>query len=506
VSIGDETRGRRGLSVHELECPLRRQVRSRFSADSVGRARRWLDSNVFPDPPTPPRITPQRAMIIAVVVVMAAAVQLARMSSSAPLNTLYAEDGATFLADATTRGFLDPLTTPYNGYLQTSSRLIASLVAKLPVHWWAAAMTIAGTVIVTGCLLLVWRASAGYIQSAYLRGTLAAMVILLPTVGVESLGNVVNSIWFLLFAAFWALLWRPATLLGAAGAASVLFLVAISNAGVLFLLPFWLLRLVAIRDRRDTIMVAGFAIGVAVQLGLSWGQTNRVGEEIGAPVSAATHILQHFAGLPHWHWTLLPAYLQRVVGGAVTGQRITGYLWVHLGTIFEVALGVVLIAFVAFALTSSDRGIRVLVPLTVAISLSMFLFEGYRRWALGGHTFLWPRGTANSASSHHMIVPTLLLLSALFMLIDVGLRHRSVTASTLLRTGVVLTVLLTALLSFDVGSRGWRGSVTWSQALNGARAKCLDRQVGSVHVITNGFPDPYGLSVACSRLNPRQGT
>ena len=72
-------------------------------------------------------------------------------------------------------------------------------------------MAISGAAIVAGCALMVWCASAGHIHSPYLRATLAAMVVLLPIVGVETLDNVTNSIWFLFFAAFWILLWRPAS-------------------------------------------------------------------------------------------------------------------------------------------------------------------------------------------------------------------------------------------------------------------------------------------------------
>ena len=120
----------------------------------------------------------------------------------------------------------------------------------LPIRWFAPAMAISGAAIVTGCACVVWRASAAHITNRYLRGTLVAMLVLLPNVGIEMLDDVTYMIWFLLFVSFWILLWRPATLAGAAGAGALLLLTALSNALVVLLVPIWLLRAIAIRDRR----------------------------------------------------------------------------------------------------------------------------------------------------------------------------------------------------------------------------------------------------------------
>jgi hypothetical protein len=29
---------------------------------------------------------------------------------------------------------------------------------------------------------------------------------------------------------------------------------------------------------------------------------------------------------PHWDWSLVPAYAQRIIGGALAGHRIDGFL------------------------------------------------------------------------------------------------------------------------------------------------------------------------------------
>jgi hypothetical protein len=467
------------------------QVHTVMTVPTVGRLRSFLDRVLFPDAPFPPRITARRALVCAGIAVLCISIQLTRMWSSVPLDSIWAEDGGTWLADAMTRGFLDALTTTWDGYLQTSSRLVAEPVSLLPVAWFAAAMALCGAAIVTGCAFLVWRASAGHIESPRLRAALAAMVVLLPVVGVESLDNVTNSIWFLLFASFWVLLWRPRTFARAAAAGGFIFVVALSNSAIVVFAPLWLLRLIAIRDRRDTIIVAGFAVGTAVQLAFS-GSGPGVGE-------AGRFTLFPFS--PHWDWSLLPAYAQRIVGGAVGGQRINGFLWVNLGTAQEVVMGAALLLFAGFSLFGASRT-RVVVPITIAASLGLFLVLGYRRWFPLGMVFTWPHGSSSAAAAHYMITPTLLLLSALFVQLDARPRLVSAGAWNKLLVGTVLVLFVVSLASFDVSDRTSRGSPTWSEALDAGRATCAHTNVADVAlpIAPRSTLGSYQARIPCSDL------
>lgn len=465
------------------------------AVSTLERLRGFLDRELFPYAPPPPRITRQRALICAGIAVLSILIQLVRMWSSVPLDSIWAEDGATWLPDAMSRGVFDALTTTYNGYLQTSSRLVAEPVALLPVDWFAAVMAICGAAIVTGCAFLVWRASAGHIESPQLRAALAAMVVLLPVVGAETLDNVTNSIWFLLFASSWVLLWRPTTFARAAAAAGFIFVAALSNAAIVVFAPLWLLRLIAIRDRRDTIIAAALPLGVAIQLAFSWN----------APVQGegGTHLGPSLAAVfaPHWDWSLVPAYAQRVVGGAFGGQRIDGFLWENLGTGLEVALGVGLLAFAAFSASGLART-RVVVPVMVVASVGLFLVLGYRRWFPFGMGFTWPHGTSNTKQAHYMVTPTLLLLSALFVQLDARPRGVGVGAWDKLRVGAVLVVFIAALASFDVGDSKARGSPTWSEALDAARSQCIstDAKQVQVPIEPRTFLSSFDVPLPCSKL------
>lgn len=476
-----------------LKANAKAKVRAVKTISTIDRLRCFLDRVLFLDAPSPPRITTRRALVCAGIAVLCIAIQLTRMWSSVPLDSIWAEDGGTWLPEALTRGLFDALTTTWNGYLQTSSRLVAEPVSHLPIAWFAAVMAICGAAIVTGCAFLVWRASAGHIENPYLRAGLAAMVVLLPVVGVESLDNVTNSIWFLLFASFWVLLWRPSTFARAAAAGGFIFVVALSNEAIVVFAPLWLLRLIAIRDRRDTIIVAGFAVGAALQLAFSWNAPAQL--EAGRPSVTFLNVS------PHWDWSLVPAYAQRIVGGALGGQRINGFLWVHLGTAQEVVMGAALLLFAGFSLFGAPRT-RVVVPIIIAASLGLFLVLGYRRWHPFGVLFTWPHGSSSTGPAHYIVTPTLLLLSALFVQLDARPRLVSLGAWSKLRVGTVLVLFVAALVSFEVGESNVRGSPTWSAALDAGRATCGHANVADVvlPVAPSSIVGNYRAHFPCSEL------
>ena len=91
-----------------------------------------------------------------------------------------------------------------------------------------------------------------------------------------------------------------------------------------------------------------------------------------------------------WDWELLPAYAQRIVGGAVAGQQVNGELWKLAGNLWIVVLAAGLLALLWAALR--DWRTRLLVPLLVLTSAALFLASGYQRWGAGGLYFLWPEG------------------------------------------------------------------------------------------------------------------
>ena len=238
----------------------------------------WLDRNLFVKAPAGGRVTPAQVALFATAFVALVVVQLARMWPSKPLNSIWEEDGYIFLSDSLRWGFFHGLATPFSGYLNTVTRLVAAPTSLLPLSWYAPVMAVSGAAIVAASALVVWQASAAHIEHRLLRGVLASMVVLVPIAGVDSLANVTFSIWFLVFACFWVLLWRPTTRAGVIVAALFLFVSALSNGEMLLLLPLAALRGLALRTRSDAVILGGYGCGMAIQLVASWSSRSMLGE------------------------------------------------------------------------------------------------------------------------------------------------------------------------------------------------------------------------------------
>ena len=107
--------------------------------------------------------------------------------------------------------------------------------------------------------------SRGHIASPALRGLLVVAMVALPLANVEMLDNLVNLPWWLFFAAFWALLWRPETCAGRVIAGLICFLAAASEplVGVFVLLAAF--RVWALPRLKEQASTVGLAIGLVYQ-------------------------------------------------------------------------------------------------------------------------------------------------------------------------------------------------------------------------------------------------
>jgi len=196
---------------------------------------------------------------------LAAAYPWATPGGRSHLTHMWAEDGAVFLINAKTLAFPAVILQPYAGYLHSVPRLAAELVALLPFSWAAAGMAIAAVMLRAALAVLVFAAARGHCPSPWLRLAIAATIVVLPVGNNEALGNLTNVHWFVLFAAFWVLLWRPASGWAITLASVVLLLAATSSPLVFALVPLAALRL-ALPLRRDRLPAAAYLFGTAVQL------------------------------------------------------------------------------------------------------------------------------------------------------------------------------------------------------------------------------------------------
>jgi hypothetical protein len=231
-------------------------------------ARRTVEvlRELFPEPGTPvPRRVPRwlSVLLLAVAVPLGVLVMLVRVAGTPAWDGIYGEDLGIFLVQALQHPW--PLLVGYAGYLQLVPRLIAQVVVYLPLRDAAAAFAIIGALVTVGCALFIFHASAGHVRSTVLRFVLALAVVLLPVAQLEIADSGVNSPWYLLFALFWAVLWRPATRAGMAGAAAIGFFTAASTTMSVLFAPVLLARVIALPRLREHAVTAGWAAGCLLQ-------------------------------------------------------------------------------------------------------------------------------------------------------------------------------------------------------------------------------------------------
>jgi hypothetical protein len=439
-----------------------------------------LGESLFPDAP-PARMTLGRgesATLIVALLALAVILQLARVGLSASLNSLWAEDGLIYLQEALWQDSWHAVVHTYATYLVLVPRLIAEAATLVPLQDMAAAMSILSAAVVALSGLVVWHASAAHVRDPYLRGTLAALTVLCPVAGLESLDSAAYVPWFMLFATFWILLWRPRTMRGAVLAALFALATGLSTPGVWFFLPLAALRATAARDRRDLTILAGFAIGAAVQV----------------PVLALNN---EPAVAPLWTSDIWTVFLQRVVDGAPLGLRLGGLGWAHLGWPLLIALVLAGLAGLAIGARRSTAGARYLAAIAIPTALVMFVVSLYQRAV--GTQMLWVESAYNGTGSRYAVVPALLLVSAAVVLIDGAARRNTLSARPTPLSAATVALLSVALVtSFWVGDKATRGTPPWDAALKAAAVTCAREGVPDVGVPTS--PPRFGLEVQCDRI------
>jgi hypothetical protein len=375
-------------------------------------------------------------------------------------------------------GFWTDLWTTYAGYLVVVPRLIGLFARLFPLRDAAVSISIASTFVVALSGLVVWVASAAHIRDPWLRGTLVALTVLAPTAAVESVATGAYVPWFMLLPVFWLLIWRPRTTRGAVLGGLFILMTALSTPGVWFFAPLAGLRALAIRDRRDGILFGSWALGSAIQVPAVLLQDEKQVE-------------------PLWSHDIWTAYLQRVLDGAALGERLGGKAWEALGWPLLIALLVLGLAGLYLGLRRADSSARWLALLAVPTSVVIFIVSVYQRAV--GSAMTWPADVHFGAAGRYTIVPALLLVSVALVLVDGAAERRRELARWL--TGATVIVLIAGMaISFDVRDSAIRGTPSWTDSLDAARAECEAKGITDASVAIS--PPPFSLTVPCDEVAP----
>jgi hypothetical protein len=448
---------------------------------TISSLRRRLDETLFQDPP-PPDPAAQGAprwLLIGALLVAAVLLQMLRIGWSISLHSLWAEDGPIYFSGAVHSGFGGSLFDTYATYLVFMPRLIGEIGGLVPLQDAPAAISIASGIVVGLSGWIVWEASAGLLESPWLRGSLALLTVLAPVGGLESILSGAYVPWFMLFATFWILLWRPRTALAAAGAGLFALLTGLSSPGVWFFIPVALLRTLAIRDRRDGLVLAGYWAGALVQI----------------PVLLFN---KEEAVTPLWSHDILTTYLQRVIDGAFLGLKLGGKVWEHAGWTALVIIIAVLIIALVYGVMRTNLTARLLALLAIPISAVMFIVSVYQR-ALG-EAMIWHPHSWSEGGGRYAIVPALLLFSVAAVMVDRRSRRAPNEARPRwLAWGLALLAVVVVAFSFRVADPEVRGAPPWEASLDHSAEVCeTEPPEAETGVATS--PPGWGLSVPCSEL------
>jgi len=413
--------------------------------------------------------------LLALVVVL----QLARLGWSASLGSLWAEDGPIYMQEALTQDFWHAIVSTYATYLVLVPRLIAEAASLAPLREVPAAVSILSALVVGLSGLAVWIASAAHIPNPYLRGALVALTVLSPVAGLESIDSAAYVPWYMLFASFWLLLWRPATRRGAALGGLFILLTGLSTPGLWFFAPLAGLRALAVRGGRDLILVGSYAVGAAVQI----------------PVLAFN---DETAVEPLWTSDIWTTFLQRIVDGAPLGLRLGGEAWSYLGWPFLVVLTIAAVAALAVGFKRAARGARYLAAIAIPTSLAMFVVSLYQRAV--GTQMVWPEGIWNASGGRYSIVPALLLVSAALVLLESAQRERSAAPRRLPWPSLAaLAILVVAIgTSFYARDLAVRGTPPWDAAVDQAEAICAS---GEAEAALPTSPPGFGMQLPCDQIS-----
>ena len=317
------------------------------------------------------------------------ATALLRQAGVPATETVWAEDGRIFYAQALRFPLWQTLVKQHDGYGQLFPRLAAQ-VARLAPAWRASqVMALVGAVTLAGLACLVFHMARAHVAPALARGLLALAMVLLPVAGTELLDNLVNVPWWLFFAGFWAMLWRPQAAPGRVAAGLVCALAAASEPLAGLLLPLGAARFVALRRAGDQAPSAGLLAGLAYQAGVIL--TAGVGKTI-TP-----------RGVPG----IAPSFALRAGLGLLGGTKATNALAVHHRALALVLGGLVLVVVLATGVFVVPR-VRSFTLWATGLAVACFVVP------------VWLRGVARAMESggvqvvsRYQAVPLLLLTSVI---------------------------------------------------------------------------------------------
>jgi hypothetical protein len=440
---------------------------------------RALLADLFPLSPERQAATAATRWAVRVLQVAAVAagalLMLGRIGGKPVWDSVYAEDYTIFLPGALAHPW--HLLQGYTGYLQLVPRLIAQLVALLPIRDAGAGFAVISALVTAACGLFTYHASAGHLGSRWLRALLGLSVVLLPVAQLEIADNGANTPYYLLAALFWAALWRPRSRAGWWAAALVGCAAASSNPLALVFAPLLAARAVVLPRRlREHGVTAGWAAGSALQLLVML--TSHQSRTTAAPGNAVAY---------YAHEVILPALGWHLSWGLRTAFGVPGATLI-VGAFLTVVLGA--------AVATQTRQCRVFVLTAVATGLVYTAVAATQSVVAGQQVTL-----ARETGARYSAVPILLLDAAMIVAADACARRwrpspRAVAAMT------ALVAVLAAGWITDYRYPVARLNGQWAAISSAWLRHCEDSPDGSIAVANGAWfsKHPPVITFSCGSL------
>jgi hypothetical protein len=404
---------------------------------------------------------------------------LARISGVPAWHIIYAEDLGIYLPGALAHPW--HLLASYGGYLQLVPRLIAQLVSLLPIQDAAVGFAVGGAIVASGCGVFAYHASAGHVSSRWLRAVIGLSVVLLPVAQLEIADNGVNSLWYLLVALFWAILWRPPTRAGVWVAGVVAFFAAASTSLALIFVPLLAARVLVLPRRiREQGVTVGWAAGSLLQVLVIL--TSHLSRTTTGKLANVPPYLTHYVILPALGWHL--------------SWELRDAIGVHDATLLMG--GILAVVLCVIVITQATR-CRVFVVTAVGTGL-VFVVVG-AGFAWGGPDQLLTVAVEHGA--RYSTVPILLLDAALIVAADACARRWWPRPQAVAAVAVLVAILAVGWVwDFRYPVARVHGTA-WTATADTWLRQCQGSPAGSITVT---FPDywsrvPLATTFSCASLH-----
>lgn len=423
----------------------------------------------------------RRASVLGTCVLIAALAQWLRLSPRAR-DTLYAEDGRTFLGDWVLHPSVGLFYEPYAGYQHLLPRVISFLISQsAPVDWWANGIAVLASIAVGGISVLTFVLSRDVLQSPAARFGLAVIPILLPIARLEAVANIANLHWYALYLVPWLVLAIPRSRSSGIALSIATFVAVMTEPQAILLAP--LVIHLLIRDRENIAarlpVLLGWALGSVVQGVTYLGMTARRPSDLSGGVSA----LKGYA--------INAVATEFTTSGPRLGSIVLGHGWwipfLGLGLLLLMAVG-------AFALGTVP--IRRAVVAVVGVSVSSWAASYFLNdHSLFRYDSMLPARLATMPLVRWATAAAMLLIAVVPLFAGaVAGRWPRLRWARIVPVAMMIAVMAA---SFDRGDTV-RGGPSWNGQLEIARAHCARDGVVEVAVPTS--PSDWDVQLPCQLL------